>query len=422
MDDDTVGQTISGSTGSPTFQDNVCNMIIVITNFDIHDCRFSYASAGIFEYFTSGASINITNCQFMNEDVAVQGANVGLYNVLIGCTSNIVSQITNSDDAQEAQIYVEGTNLTAENVTADRGYAFIEADNSSAKLTLTNCLVTDQPLLSPYGYALTPLSNDVVCLPSPSTPVYQIVGAGNYYLTNNSPYRNAGTTNIDPNLLAELAERTTYPPLLYSNTAISVVTSLSPAVQRDNVGAPDLGYHYDPFDYVFGGSDLYSNLTFTAGTAVGFFQGYGGVYLSGQPYGISLNNGANLSFNGNATEPCYFANYSMVQEGGNGYWTTSGYMGGIIFNGSSTNLCPQLTGDFTKLTLGALSPCFFRDNWAYGACGFFNCEFYDGQFGTFLISAAYFTNCLFFRDLAAFWDQDYAASFFFEIARFIMVV
>ena len=175
-------------------------------------------------------------------------------------------------------------------------------------------------------------------------------------------------------------------------------------------------YHYDSLDYVVGGCDLHSNLTFTVGTAVGYFQGYGGVSLSSQPYGISLNNGANLSFNGSPTQPGYFANYSMVQEGGNGNWTTRGYMGGIVLNGSTTPY-PQLSGDFTKYTVDA-GNVIFRDAPAYGACGFFNCEFYNGNIGTYEIPAAYFTNCLFFRDNVEFPDQDYAVSFSFVNCTF----
>jgi len=37
--------------------------------------------------------------------------------------------------------------------------------------------------------------------------VFQMVGAGANYLAANSPYRNAGTTNIDPTLLAALSKR-----------------------------------------------------------------------------------------------------------------------------------------------------------------------------------------------------------------------
>ena len=48
--------------------------------------------------------------------------------------------------------------------------------------------------------------------------VFVSVGAGAHYLAANSPYRGAGSTNINAALRANLQGRTTYPPILYSNT------------------------------------------------------------------------------------------------------------------------------------------------------------------------------------------------------------
>ena len=413
FNDNSVGQSISGSSGSPNFQDvNIFLALINTNNLTLQNVRFCYGFQGIQE----GADPNwlsLSDSQFMNVDVPIWMCNINLYNVLFGYSSNETLEVYSNEDPE---VLADG-NMVAENVTSDSGYGFYAPNGSGQTLALTNCLITSQMLFA-WGGSVTLLTNDVVYLPSPTGPVYQTVGAGSYYLTNNSPYRNAGTTNIDCNLLTDLAQKTTYPPIVYSNTAITVDTSLGPTVQRDNVGAPDLGYHYDPLDYVVGGCDLYSNITITTGTAVGFFQGYGGVSLSGQPYGISLNNGANLSFNGSATQPCYFSDYCMVQEGGNGNWTGLGYMGGIVFNGNSTPPYPQLTGNFTKWTAGAQEASFFRDKPAYGAWGFFNCEFYDGNIAAYSIPTAYFTNCLFHRDFLAYWDNDYSISFSFVNCTF----
>ncbi|MDR3563200.1 MAG: hypothetical protein P4N59_17455 [Negativicutes bacterium] len=63
-----------------------------------------------------------------------------------------------------------------------------------------------------------------------TSPPYKTAGNANYYLAPNSPCRNAGTTTIDPDLLAELQTMTTYAPQDGSHP--------------DNDGLPDLGYHY----------------------------------------------------------------------------------------------------------------------------------------------------------------------------------
>jgi hypothetical protein len=51
------------------------------------------------------------------------------------------------------------------------------------------------------------LANTVVA--SNGAGIYQTVGAGSYYLADDSIYRGAGTTSIDPALLADLQTKTT---------------------------------------------------------------------------------------------------------------------------------------------------------------------------------------------------------------------
>ena len=81
-----------------------------------------------------------------------------------------------------------------------------------------------------------------------------MMGEGSFYLANGSPYHNAGTSAIDETTLADLKTMTTYPPVVYSGTSISTAMTLGIAAPRDS-GTPglDLGYHYDPLDYVFQG-------------------------------------------------------------------------------------------------------------------------------------------------------------------------
>ena len=301
-------------------------------------------------------------------------------------------------------IWIEGSSLVAENVTADGGYAFIDADNPGETLALTNCLITSE-ILTNRDFGATLLTNAVVYLPTVSAPVYQVAGGGNYYLTNGSPARQTGTTNIDSQLLADLAKKTTWPPSVYDLANISSLGTLTNAASRDTNPFPDIGYHYDPLDYVFGGCDLSSNLIVTAGTAVGWFEDYGTQYPSpiGNSYGVSLNNGAQLSLNGNATQPCYLVPFKMVQEDGNGNWPNIGWSLGFVYNGASTNHIPSISANFM------IAAATFGVNTIWGSLGsgtFKNCEFYNSAIESHAEQLLAFTNCLFFREPMYFGAND----------------
>ena len=73
--------------------------------------------------------------------------------------------------------------------------------------------------------------------------------------------------------LTLLRERTTVAPVTYSNVTFAVNTTFSPQAPRD-LATPDLGNHYAPLGYAFGGchtaADLH--LLVTAGTALGWFR------------------------------------------------------------------------------------------------------------------------------------------------------
>ena len=396
INDNDVGNGIGS--GSPAMGDVNTFLNFNSTNVLLHDCRFSYALKAINQTDPgSGSSINIWDSQFKNVDTAVYAYNIGLFNVLIGRNA-----LTN------AAVIVHGTgSLVGENVTADYGTAFVQATNASSSVALTNCLVTSQPLLTTDSQASLS-SNAIAYVSSPSGPIYHVVGGGSYYLTN-STYRGIGTSDINSSLLADLTEKTTWPPVIFSNITFSVSTNFNPQALRDTNSSPDLGYHYDPLDYVFGGCDLQTNMTFTNGTAVGWF-GVAGA-SSSEPYGMALDNGANLTCSGNATAPIYVARYTTVQEGGGVNWANN-YWGFLLFNGSGSSPYPQLSANFSKWT----ENCGFailNDSDRSGTGYFKNSELYNVPMSTYGLESLYFTNCLFFRAYFGFWDQDYALSFNF---------
>ena len=213
-----------------------------------------------------------------------------------------------------------------------------------------------------------------------------------------SPYSNAGTTNINACVLADIATKTTYPPIVYSNKVVSVNTNLSPQAPRDT-DTPDLGYHYYPLDYAFGGTEVDSNVTFTAGTAVGWFRTASG-YMAGE--GIHLLDNAVVSFNGTATAPDYWVRSSTVQEGGTGYWEDGFYgNGGMTSWASDEDHFNTVNLQFTRCsTVADYYNYSFQSD---GCCGMGHmfihandCEFSTTGIGGYFMSL-YLTNCLFLR-------------------------
>jgi hypothetical protein len=224
-----------------------------------------------------------------------------------------------------------------------------------------------------------------------SGPYFQKIGGGSYYLTNNSPCQNTGTTNIDPALLADLAAKTTYPPIAYTNVTFSTATTLSPQAQRDNDGQPDLGYHYDPLDYTFGGCKASSNLTFTAGTAAGWFRTTSGWIYAGQA--IQMSGNITVAFNGTVAAPIYWVRLNTVQENDQ----TAGYGHGSIESWASPPI-PLVSGNFLHCTAMAGEPFngYFADDYGDLHAEMVNSEFWSGNLGNYGDSMSY-TNCLMWR-------------------------
>jgi hypothetical protein len=98
---------------------------------------------------------------------------------------------------------------------------------------------------------------------------FAAAGGGNCYLADNT-FRDAGTANLDPALLADIQTKTTYPPASLAGD-FAASTTLYPCVPRDTATAPDLGYHYDPVDYLGDSLTVESGATLklTNGAVVG---------------------------------------------------------------------------------------------------------------------------------------------------------
>jgi hypothetical protein len=252
-------------------------------------------------------------------------------------------------------------------LTVHRSEAFADLCDSGTSAALTNCLLVN--VTNWYtGSAVTFTTNGAAYLTN-DNGVFQTAGAGNYYLATNSPYRNAGTTNINSSVLADLKKRTTYPPVILSNITVSTATTLNPQAQRDT-DTPDLGYHYDPIDYVTCWFSLTNaTLTLTEGTAIASYYGQG----------IVLSNDCSIVSVGSPLNPNWFVRYSSVQEQPISLGT--GSLIDVQPFHTSTDI-PDGTFQFTKFAcLAPSSPVYHLCNgsgFVYGNLLVQNCEFWNG--------------------------------------------
>ena len=237
-DDNSVGESIGSGNPSGYY----ANIALAISggqmlSHSLNDLRVAYAKTAL--AFINCSSVPIYNAQFNN--------------CQYGIALNTVSGTETVENALFANVQtnfnLDTETLDVQNATFNNIFC-LAAGSGSGTVALTNCILAN--VTNGYsGGALTGGNNGFYNTPEFGAGAvtntfypFQRVGAGSYYLTNNSPYRDAGTTNIDSTLLAELATKTTYPPLVYSNTAISVSMTFSPQAQRDT-DTPDLGYAYN---------------------------------------------------------------------------------------------------------------------------------------------------------------------------------
>ncbi len=293
-DDNSVGSTISGSTGSPTnYYANPALSLTFGVNFS--NFRIAYAQQAI--YGNSGYCTNY-NCQFVNCLNGVTPSAVTFYmgNALF---ANVQTNFNN--------VFHGGA--TVQNATFASSTC-IGTLSSGGGVTLNNCILANVTSLGTSGLVG---GNTNGFYNSPEFGAgnvtntfypFQSVGAGSYYLTNGCSFFNAGTTNIDPTLLTYLAQKTTYSPLLLTNQTISVNTNFSPQVQRDTNSSPTLGYHYDPIDYLVSNVTVSASLTLTNGVALG---------LMGSK-SLTLQTNCNLYSEGTPLNLNQLVNYANVQE------------------------------------------------------------------------------------------------------------
>ena len=270
IDDNSVGESLgsgnpSGYYANPalSFQFGYWYGSLTLSNFHV-----AYARQAL---FTCYGNYTFYDCQFVNclYGVYIQSSGNNLYNALF---SGVMTNICCTTEG--------GANL--QNVTVDSS-AVLSAMTGEVSVLMANCIFAN---VTNLGSSFGGNSNGFYRCPMFGTGVsntfypFQTIGAGNYYLANGCNFTNHGTTNIDSILLADLGRKTTHPPVAFLGTNISTDTSWSVQVPRDTNAAPDLGYHYDPLDYLVSNVTVQATLTLTNGVAVGAY-GANGLTVTG---------------------------------------------------------------------------------------------------------------------------------------------
>jgi hypothetical protein len=220
--DNSVGDIISTNALSPSDR-CAAAALDLSSGGDLHNLHIRYADKAIF----SSTNITVSNSQFIHCNTALHinlgscwAKNVLIYDVVIGFNGNDYQAV-------------------AEHLTFDQGLlmddwfyglgGYHHAGLSDSTLCLTNSLITGVPTNSVVQLSY---GDDTVFVES-SDGIYQTVGAASHYLADGSPYRDVGTTNISSDLAAALTKKTTYPPIVLTNTVSADVT-LSPQAGRDS--------------------------------------------------------------------------------------------------------------------------------------------------------------------------------------------
>jgi hypothetical protein len=376
-DDDSVGESITGSSGAPGANPYATRAMELGASggvYDLHDLHFRNHQKAI---TCSGSGVIYT---LSHSQIGQTG--IGFYNLSLNGNGYVRNVLLH--DCSEAIHHNSTSTNYLEHVTTHR-VGYFRGLAGAGAVYATNCLL----ISTTNNVAYTGSSADVVSNLSDAN-IFQTVGSATHYLATNSAYRNSGTTNVNPTLASELKSKTTYPPLILTNP-INGDTLLTVQAQRDT-DAPDIGFHYDALDFV-ASQVAVSNATLTLGT--GTVLGiYGG---SAQP-GLVLLDGAKLISEGTPTDPNRLVRYNLVQEQAVTNWSAS-TVGRIVSSPSpyATNLlASELRLRFTyfgtpaggsdHLFLGATNLAFsLRD-----------CEFHGGSMRLWEPDVG-ITNCLFDR-------------------------
>jgi len=300
VDDNSVGEILSGSTGNPTgTYASVALSVAGLGPQRLQHVRFLHAATAV---SMSGGGLALTNVQFVRCGVGVRAAG-GTVQVDNGLFAQVSTNL----------VSLGGAHFQVQQATFHAGALLVGAPSSpsGSSLTLTNCILAELTALSAGSIELSGSHNGFYNSPqlgafrflSTAYP-FQAVAGGRYYLSEASGFRNVGSTNLSTPLLAQLRQKTTYAPLIRSNVTVAADITLRPVALRDT-DLPDLGYHYEPLDYLawrWGFSNCLVSLR--GGVVIGYHD----------DTGLWLQGGAALESEGTPLGLNRFTDYRTVQE------------------------------------------------------------------------------------------------------------
>jgi hypothetical protein len=396
-DDNTIGESVGSGTVSTNGYSNPAISMgtssLSLTNFHIR-----YAKIGIQYYGGAAVNLTLSHSQFVNciRGVQITGCgsgSSGTGNLVFNNTLLATTTYPLSLASGRAPLNIRFCHCTFDQsqqlINGSWAYA-VSVVSTNSSFTFNNSQGTGT--YSGYNNGFYGNSGNWTfgsSVVQPSASPYQSAGAGNYYLAANSPYRGAGTANIDPGLLADLRRRTTWPPLVVAATTWTTSQTLTPQAQR-NTGPPDIGYSYDPLDYALGWVAVTgATVSISNGVAIATF---GTNAAGGGTYGLAIASGATLQSVGLPNNPNWFVQYNLVQEQPTTNWVqTSG--GSVVSEFLGQSPGSVINCRFTQFSMPALAAPHFNAPTNVGPFFFEDCEFHGGKLLSLGPTLA-LTNCL----------------------------
>lgn len=349
-DDNSIGETIAGSTGNP--QSELSRAIMsqyigyhspkTVNHFDMRYVRGPLTSWG--------SGLIVRNSRFYKCNTALEkvSGSLAAYNVLI-------------DECSTAFVASYG-GITAQNCTVHDAYTLYVPGYQAPLLYLSNSLIVDVDTV-PTSYGSN--SNNNVELDS-WADAFQQVGSGSFYLKDGSPYRNAGTTTaIWIPLLDDLASKTTMPPVEIGSQTFTSDVNWSPQVLRDD-DTPDIGYHYPAIDYLVEDIVLENDAKLTVEP---------GVVVAFEGVGVTLDDNAEVEIKGQPMRRSAFQSKLGLQEDINSITAPESAL--VIVSDTAS-----VTADYTDFsTFDDSSVSFGSDSTeVWGDVSLRFCGFYGGAF------------------------------------------
>ncbi|HVR37038.1 MAG TPA: LamG-like jellyroll fold domain-containing protein, partial [Methylomirabilota bacterium] len=315
-DDSTVGQSIATGTLDGYYAHYALWFYDTSSPILLENVQIRHAYYGAMFY--KNTSNAIRHAQIVNSRYSVytSTATLDAHNLLIDGALNYGLFLSGSS------AHIRGEHLTVHDA------ANLRYLGSGSTLSLTNSLLVDINSIGSFTGSHN-FTN------SSYSATFEPVGAGHFYLKSVSPYRDAGTAAIDPELLQAIRRRTTSPPIILTDS-ITTPTTLAPQAQRDT-DIPDAGYHYAPIDWAVGDLPVSHTLTLTNGVVITAIANKGFI----------LNSGAKIISEGTPTDLNRLIRHQSVQEQSD-FWNMTYHWRWLLASQATT---PEVDLRFTEVVL-----------------------------------------------------------------------